>query len=133
MAFLGKKNQINIRGNTPINDPFYRYQMDQVEITKQGIKIVFLNIESISKSLSREPSQIVSFLKKYFGSSFEYKDNIATTTKKDLTKEELQNALFKYIEEYVLCKKCKNPETIYEKEKKKIFMCCKACSNRQEI
>jgi translation initiation factor 2 beta subunit (eIF-2beta)/eIF-5 len=134
MSFLlTKTNQINIRGNNDVSDPFYRYKMDQVEITKQGVKFAFVNIDTICLSLSRDPNHMVSFLKKHFGSAFEYKNNTATTTKKDLTKNELQTAVFKYIEENVLCKKCKNPETEYVKERKKILLCCKACSHRDFV
>jgi len=107
--------------------------MEPVEITRQGVKFAFVNIDSVCASLSRDPNHMISFLKKHFGSAFEYKNNIATTTKKDLTKDELQMATFKYIEENVLCKKCKNPETEYVKEKKKIVLCCKACSHREVI
>lgn len=128
-----KKNQINIRGNTEILDPFYRYKMEAVEISKQGVKFAFLNIDSVCMSLSRDPNHMISFFKKHFGSAFEYKNNIATTTKKDLTKDELQNATFKYIEDNVLCKKCKNPETEYVKDKKSVSLCCKACSYKQIV
>lgn len=128
-----KKNQINVRGLNPILDPFYRYKMDPVEISKQGVKFVFVNINNICTSLLRDPNHLVSFLKKHFGSAFDYKNNIAITTKKDLSKEELQNAIFKYIEENVLCKKCKNPETEYIKYKKKVSMCCKACSHKENL
>ena len=133
MSFLTNNNVINIRGTVPVIDPFYRYKMQSVEITKQGVKFAFTNIEQVSQSLAREPNQLVSFLKKHFGSAFEYKNNVATTTKKDLTKDELQNAVFKYIEDNVLCKKCRNPETEYVKDKKKIYMCCKACSHREIV
>lgn len=130
---MSKQNQINVRGTTEISDPHYRYRMEAVEITKQGVKFAFTNIDSICTSLSREPNQLVSFFKKYFGSAFEYKNSVATTTKKDLSKNELQNAVFKYIEDFVLCKKCRNPETEYVKEKKKTLLCCKACSYRENM
>lgn len=126
-------NKINIRGLTEINDMFYRYKMDRVDITKQNTKFVFNNIDSICASLAREPQHMISFLKKHFGSSFEYKNNVATTTKKDLTRDELQNAIFKYIEENVLCKRCKNPETEYVLGKKRITMVCKACSHKIDV
>ncbi len=132
-SLVQNKNKINIRGNTPILDSFYRYQMEPVNITKQGVKFAFVNIDQICTSLSRDPNDLISFLKKHFGSAFEYKNNVATTTKKDLSKDQLQEAIFKYIEENVLCKQCKNPETEYIKEKKKTFMCCKACSHKEQI
>lgn len=127
------KKSINITGLNKINDPFYRYKMESVEISKQGVKFAFVNIDSVCSSISREPNELISFLKKYFGTSFEYKNGIALTAKKDLTKDDLQNAIFKYIEDNVLCKKCKNPETVYVKEKKKILLSCKACSHKEII
>lgn len=133
MSSTQNKKLINISGNTKIDDPFYRYKMESVDISKQGIKYVFTNIDSISVSLSRDPKELVGFLKKYFGTAFEYKNGIAQTTKKDLTKDELQSAIFNYIENNVLCKKCKNPETEYMKDKKKNLLCCKACSHKEQI
>lgn len=127
-----KLKMINIRGDIDIIDPHYRYQMEAVNISSQDQKIIFLNIDSISKSLSRPPQQIIQFLKKYFGSSFDYKNNIASTTK-NLTKEELQNAIFKFIENYVLCGTCRNPETINNQSKDGKFLSCLACSNNTKI
>jgi translation initiation factor 2 beta subunit (eIF-2beta)/eIF-5 len=102
--------------------------MESVIITKQGTKLSFQNIDKISESLSRDPRDIVSFLKKHFATSFDYKIGVATTTKKDLTKPMLQNAVYQYIEDFILCKKCKLPETFVFTDKKKISIVCNACS-----
>jgi translation initiation factor 2 beta subunit (eIF-2beta)/eIF-5 len=128
-----KKNVlINVRGEKDVSDPHYRYRMEAVVITSQGQKIFFSNIDSVCKSLERTPQQIIQFLKKHFGSSFDYKNNVASTTK-DITKEELQNAVFKFIENYVLCKKCGNPETLHNKSKDGNYLICKACSYHTKI
>lgn len=121
-------DKVNIRGTTENDDEFYRYKMESVIITKQGTKLAFQNIDKISESLSRNPRDIVSFLKKHFATSFDYKNGIATTTKKDLTNPMLQNAIYQYIEDYILCKKCKLPETVVITDKKKMSIVCSACS-----
>ena len=123
---------INIRGLNEINDPFYRYQMEAVSITYQGIKVAFLNINNICDSLGRDPNHLIKFLKRHFGSSFEYKNNVAYTTK-NLTKNELQNSIYHFIENFVLCKGCANPETKYFQSKKSDYMICSACSHKTEI
>lgn len=87
------------------NDPFYRYKMDAVELIKNKNKYIFTNIDVIAFQLHREPNHIISFLKKTFGVSFDYKNNVAITSKKDLTLIELQQAIYKYIDLFVLCKK----------------------------
>ena len=126
---MSKPKQINIRGVQDIIDPTYRYKMEEVVLVNQGAKIAFTNIDSICRSLAREATELVKFLKKYFGSSFDYKNNIATTYKNDLTKTLLQTAIYKFIEDNILCKKCKNPETVLVQDKKKTNMVCKACSH----
>jgi translation initiation factor 2 beta subunit (eIF-2beta)/eIF-5 len=130
---MSKPQLINIRGLVELDDPFYRYRMEEVVVIKRGAKNAFMNIISISASLERDVSAIISFLKKLYGAQFEFKDGVALTTKNDLTKEMLQNAIYQYIDENVLCRTCKNPETNYIKEKKKILLVCKACSAKSEI
>lgn len=126
------KNSINIQGTTPNIDPFYRYKMEQVIISQLKNKIAFENINQIAKDLCRDPIDILKFIKTHYGSAFEYKNGVALTTK-TITRDEMQNAIYIFIEKYVLCKKCKNPETIIENNKKKYFTKCLACSFYQEI
>lgn len=123
---------VNIRGLTEIVDPFYRYQMEMVSMASQGTKIAFLNIDVICISIDRTPSQLIKFMKKYFGTSFEYKNKVAYTTK-NLSIDDIQNSIYQFIEQYVLCKGCKNPETIYFQSKKNDYMTCKACSHKTDI
>jgi len=127
------KQLINIRGVADISDSFYRYKMESVVIVNQGVKIAFTNIDSICQSLKRDRNDILKFLKKYFGSAFEYKNNCLLTAKKDMSKDDLQNAIYRYIEDNVLCKKCKNPETEIKREKKKNLQICNACSYLCEL
>ena len=124
---------VNIRGLVPNDDPFYRYKMEQVNLKSQGVKFVFDNIDSICVSIGREPSQLVQYMRKKFGSSFDYKNGEASTTKKDITQLIMQDIIYAFIEENVLCKQCKNPETEIIKEKKKTFSVCKACSYKIQI
>lgn len=79
--------------------------MDALELIKNKNKYIFTNIDVIAFQLHREPNHIISFLKKTFGVSFDYKNNVAITSKKDLTLIELQQAIYKYIDLFVLCKK----------------------------
>ena len=80
------KQLINIRGTTDIPDAFYRYKMESVIITNQGVKVAFTNIDSICQSLKRDRNDISKFLKKHFGSAFEYKNGCLLTAKKDISK-----------------------------------------------
>lgn len=124
-----KRKMINIRGldSQKDNDPFYRYKMEEVILVQQSTKISFNNIDNICKDLDRDPKMLVAYLKKYFKSNLAYKDN-AVQTAKIISKSEMQNAIYSFIDKYVLCNKCKNPETVFNEEKKKTTLTCKACS-----
>lgn len=125
---MSKSKLINIRGTTNINDDFYRYKMEEVSITQEGVKFAFNNIDQIATSLRRDPKEIVSFLQKHFGGQFQYKNGKVLTSKADLTKNVLQDAIYIYIENFVLCKTCKLPETQKNIDKKRTIFTCEACS-----
>lgn len=126
-------NLINIRGLKDQEDPFYRYKMEKIELVKEGSFYAIKNICQISTALNREPQQLVSFLKKVFASAFVYKNGIVKCTKTDLTSSALQEAIYQFIENNVLCKKCSLPETVILVEKKKTFMVCQACGQKLQI
>jgi translation initiation factor 2 beta subunit (eIF-2beta)/eIF-5 len=125
---MSKSRLINVRGTLENDDPFFRYKMEEVMIIQEGVKYAFINIEQIAGALSREPKEIVSFLQKHFGAQFQLKGNKVLTSKNDLTKSSLQNAIYEYIENNVLCRTCRNPETKKIIEKKQIYLACEACS-----
>lgn len=130
---MSKTKLTNVRGVSENDDPFYRYKMEEVLIAKEGVKFSFLNIENICLALNRNPSELVSFLQKHFGAQFELKNGKVLTSKSDLNKLVLQNAIYKFIEHNVLCKTCKNPETKKIVEKKKTFLVCDACSAKTDL
>jgi len=113
-------------------DPFYRYKMQRV-ITKiegngNGIKTVVPNIQDIADRLARD----VECLMKYFA------HELAVTTKfKDgkwimtgsFQQDTVQQSLFDFVKKFVLCKECRNPETVVQMdENKDLCLNCKACS-----
>ena len=127
---------IPIRGSAEIRDPFYRYKMEEVELIKQGpAKMAFTNIDSICGSLKRDPKLLIAYLKKYFASAFEYKNNMALTSIKDLTKDKLQTGIYNYIDKYILCQNqnCHNPETDIMKDKGGDYLVCKACGAKSYV
>eukprot|EP00906_Rhabdomonas_costata_P012699 RCo018275 len=113
-------------------DAFYRYKMPKaitkVEGNGNGIKTVVVNIIDIADRLARN----VEYPMKYFA------HDLAVTAKfKDekwiltgaFPQDRVQNSLFDFIKKFVLCKACRNPETvIIVDERKDLFLNCKACS-----
>lgn len=129
---MNKKNLINIKGLNELNDPYYRYKMEEVNTTYQGNKTIFTNIDSVCGSLKRKYEFLTKFLKKKIGTSCEYKNN-SLIIAKNITKNDLQEIIFKFIDEFVLCAKCGNPETLYCEEKKSNYLDCCACGYHTKI
>ncbi|TID15332.1 putative eukaryotic translation initiation factor 5 [Venturia nashicola] len=126
---------VNIRRD--VTDPFYRYKMEKIvskiEGKGNGIKTVIPNLQSVANSLARPPNYVI----KFFG--FE----LGAQTNKDPKDDrwiingahdssKLQDHLDGFINKFVLCKKCKNPETVVQIKDGRIMLDCKACGQRSE-
>lgn len=122
---------INIcRDNT---DPFYRYKMPPIQSKTEGrgngIKTAIMNLSEVSRALGRPPSYVV----KFFGYELGAQTNINEEQDRYLVNgahdtSELQDSLDGFINKFVLCGSCKNPETeIQIKGKDTLQRDCKAC------
>lgn len=128
---------INIcRDNT---DPFYRYKMPpiqaKVEGRGNGIKTAIPNLSEVARALARPPAYVV----KYFGyelgaqTSFKEEDDRYLVNGAH-QQNELQDSLDGFINKFVLCGSCKNPETqIIVKGKGNLQKDCKACGRITDI
>ncbi|TGZ84655.1 hypothetical protein EX30DRAFT_5163 [Ascodesmis nigricans] len=128
---------INIRRD--VADPFYRYKMEKlqskIEGKGNGIKSVIVNLSSVAHSLSRDPSYVV----KYFG--FELGAQVTANPSDDRyiingahDAPKLQDYLDGFINKFVLCGKCKNPETdLLVQKDGRIIRDCKACGQRTDV
>lgn len=126
------KKSINIdRGS---EDPFYRYKMPhiivKIEGRGNGIKTVLVNIEEVARCLNREIRHLVKYLSYEMGTlcSMDEK-NAKYIINGAHDKERVQSYLFRFIEDFVLCKECKNPETILyaNPSEKAVHSKCSAC------
>jgi translation initiation factor 5 len=127
---------INIRRD--VKDSFYRYKMPKIvakiEGKGNGIKTVIPNMSDIAKALSRPPT----YPTKYFG--FELGAQVKCEEKNDRyiingqhESKKLQDLLDGFIDKFVLCAHCKNPETDLIINKNGIIRDCKACGKRSEV
>jgi translation initiation factor 5 len=72
----------------------------------------------------------MKFMGQHIGSSAKLKDSKWMLMGK-VEREEVQRLLFQFIEKFVLCKECRNPETVIQVDDDKnqhIWLSCKACS-----
>lgn len=124
---------VNIRRD--VADPFYRYKMERlqskVEGKGNGIKTVVVNLAEVAHQLARPPSYVI----KYFGFELGAQTNIDPKDDRWIINgaheaSKLQDYLDGFINKFVLCKSCKNPETVVQIKDGDITLDCKACGQR---
>ncbi|KAG9229212.1 putative eukaryotic translation initiation factor 5 [Amylocarpus encephaloides] len=127
---------INIRSD--VKDPFYRYKMERlqskIEGKGNGIKTVIVNLSSVAQSLARPGDYVI----KYFGFELGAQTNTSPSDDRWIINgaheaSKLQDYLDGFINKFVLCKKCKNPETDVVIKDGNILLDCKACGQRSNV
>lgn len=127
---------INVRRD--VSDSFYRYKMERlqtkVEGKGNGIKTVITNLTSVALSLDRPGNYVI----KFFGFELGAQTNLDPKDDRWIINgahesAKLQDLLDIFIKKFVLCHKCKNPETRTEIKDERIFLDCKACGVRSDV
>lgn len=129
--------------NRKVEDAFYRYKMPKllakVEGNGNGIKTVVPNMVEIARALSRPPS----YPTKYFGCELGAQVQMDEKAERFIVNGchdagKLQTLLFDFIDKFVLCSECGNPETHLKVKKKGkkdavIEQKCVACGHQTAI
>ena len=114
------------------DDVHYRYKMPSLEIKVEsagnGVKVVFNTISDVAEALNRPVESLLKFLGVAKGAqtTFDAKDNKFFMMGYHI-QSELQDCVFEFIEKFVLCKWCRNPETSVRVVKKSVCLRCGAC------
>ncbi|ESZ92634.1 eukaryotic translation initiation factor 5 [Sclerotinia borealis F-4128] len=127
---------VNIRRD--VKDNFYRYKMERIQSKIEGkgngIKTVIVNLTSIANSLARPGAYVI----KYFGFELGAQTNNNPADDRWIINgaheaSKLQDYLDGFINKFVLCKECKNPETEVIFKEGNILLDCKACGKRSMV
>jgi len=131
---------VNIRRD--VDDKFYRYRMPllltKIEGKGNGIKTVIPNMSDVARALSRPPAYITKFFGCELGAQTpfdEKNDRYIVNGAHDATR--LRELLDGFIDKFVLCRACKNPETdliiLKNGRNEDITRDCKACGERTGV
>ncbi|WVQ85245.1 hypothetical protein IAT38_007410 [Cryptococcus sp. DSM 104549] len=129
---------VNIRRD--VEDKFYRYKMPLLQVKVEGrgngIKTVVPNMEDIARALNRPPN----YSTKFFGIELGAQTTMANDryiVNGQHTAERLRELLDVFIEKFVLCPSCKNPETELvitgKSGHEDMHRDCKACGRQNPI
>jgi translation initiation factor 5 len=106
----------------------------KIEGKGNGIKTVIVNLNNVSQALARPPAYVI----KYFGFELGAQTTLNPTDDRWIINgahdaPKLQDYLDGFISKFVLCKKCKNPETVVQVKDGRILLDCKACGERSDV
>ncbi|KAJ9127422.1 hypothetical protein QFC24_000830 [Naganishia onofrii] len=127
---------VNIRRD--VDDKFYRYKMPalqtKIEGKGNGIKTVIPNMDEIAKALSRPATYPTKFFGCELGAQTSFANDRYLVNGQHQA-DRLRELLDAFIDKFVLCAACKNPETvlIVDPKKEEITRDCKACGEHSAI
>ena len=106
----------------------------KIEGKGNGIKTVIVNLANVADQLARPPSYLI----KYFGFELGAQTNIDPKDDRWIINgahesSKLQDYLDGFINRFVLCRNCKNPETVVNIKDGHILLDCKACGQRTQV
>ena len=117
-------------------DPFYRYKVPPLVVKYEGggngTKTLITNGTVIARSLKRPIDLFTKYCGYELGSATSVKNGLCTINGW-LQQAQLQELMDKFMEAYVLCKECRNPETDVVIKKRLVYLGCKACGYRGAV
>ena len=120
-------------------DAHYRYKMPRITSRTQsagnGIKTSILNGPAVAKAIGRPTSYITQWYTYAFG--VQAKQSKKTTNEMILLNgshdpKKLLSSLYEFIDNFVMCPACGNPETTLEKKNNTLFFHCHSCGNESQ-
>ncbi len=106
-----------------------RFKVPEAEVDISGNQSTLKNLKSIANDLGREPDHLMKYLLNELGTAGHREDSSARFQGK-FDKEDIQERIDEYTEEYVLCSECGRPDTKLKKESGVTILKCDACGAR---
>jgi len=130
--------RVNMNGSS---DPYYRYTMPMIQLKVEGttkmIKSVLTNIAEVCQAVGRPPDYLITFLGQELSANSKIdKDTEKAYVTGAMDERQVQQIVFKFINETVSCGNCGNPETTIHiegsKKNKFLYLTCKGCGQRTD-
>jgi translation initiation factor 2 subunit 2 len=109
-----------------------RFEIPKVEGHFEGKKTILTNFSQIVSYLRRSPEHFQKFLLKELATSGQ-KEGERLVLNNKIPSAKINFKVEQYVQEFVLCKECKKPDTQIIKEGKINFLHCLACGAKHPI
>lgn len=107
-------------------DPFFRYKMPVLQAVHETSRTALPNLDQVARALYRDPLHILKFLSISLGCT-QVKDGSRYFLNGSFDAARLQKFIFDFIDLFVLCKCCRNPETRFVCDEGLLKRSCSSC------
>lgn len=116
----------------PVESKISRFEVPKVEGRIEGQKTIITNFKHICSYLRRDPNQVLKFLLRATAAPGSIKGENLVLIRK-ISSKIINEKIQLYVEQYVLCKECKKPDTELIKKDKITYIHCLACGANKPI
>jgi translation initiation factor 2 subunit 2 len=109
-----------------------RFKVPEVKHEIQGNKTIIHNFSEITDAIRRDSKHLSKYLCKEVALACSIKGN-QLILYGNVRKEDLQRKIESYINEFVFCKSCKNPDTKIVTEGRINYLICEACGAKSSV
>lgn len=109
-----------------------RFDIPKIQSNIEGNRTFLRNFFEIANFLNRKSTHFLKFLTNELGTSGNVDGNRIIFQGKH-TRMQIEKALNRYVEQYVLCQTCGKPDTRLEIQDRILIMRCDACGASQAV
>lgn len=115
-----------------VTEEYNRFELPKVKGHHEGIRTIVTNFAQIASYIRRTPEHLMKYLSKELASQCEINRDRLILSRK-LSSKDINDKINKYVQEFVICKNCKKPDTELDVEGQKLFVRCLACGTKSEV
>jgi translation initiation factor 2 subunit 2 len=109
-----------------------RFQIPEAEVVTVGNRTIVRNFKAIATAINREPDHLMKYLLRELGAAGGIQ-GVQATFQGKFSNTVMNERIRRYVEEFVLCRECKKPDTKLERRERAYILRCEACGARTSV
>jgi len=116
----------------PVESKIDRFEIPKVEGHLEGTKTIITNFKQICSYIRRDQDHVLKYLLKELATPGVMKGDRLVLTR-TISSKIINEKITLYVQNYVLCKECKKPDTEITRDDRLTFLHCLACGAKKPI
>lgn len=116
----------------PVESKIERFEIPKAEGMIEGNRTIITNFKQICDYLRRKCEHLAKFLQRELAAPGTIEGDRLVLVKK-VPSSRINEKIKEYVEEFVLCRECKKPDTELVKQGEFLFLHCLACGAKHSV